>query len=135
MQWEPQIAAPSLEGKMSELNFKTKMEPEDMAKLPIVGPQPTSEGEEKFLREVCEFEFNNLEEPGAPVKFAYGNSRNNARFYFMHGGKYRVPRFVARHLESCQEPIYKWRPNGIGGLVSELVGHKTRFQMKQTYQR
>ena len=41
---------------------------EKIQQLPITGKQPENEKEEKFLREVCEYEFNNLEEPGLSHK-------------------------------------------------------------------
>jgi len=103
--------------------------------LPIVGPQPKDVREEEFLREVCEYEFMNLEEPGIMHKFPYGSSKNSHTFTLMHGGKYKLPRFIARHIESCSTPIWDWRPNGLGGLEKKYQGTKPRFQMRQVYSR
>lgn len=107
---------------------------EKMQMLPIVGKQPESEKEEKFLREVCLFEFHNLEEPGIIQKFQYGNTKHHHTFLFMHNGKYKVPRFVARHLESCATPIWEWRPDGTGRLEKKYIGQKSRFQMRQIFE-
>lgn len=107
--------------------------PEDMQKLPIIGSQPKSEKEEKFLREICEYEFYNLKEPGVSVRFPYGDSKNHHVFTLFHGGKYKVPRFLANYIESRSTPIWEWRPNGIGGLEKKLIGHDPRFQMRQVF--
>ncbi len=104
-----------------------------IAALPIIGKQPSSEKEEKYLREVCEFEFYNLEEPGLAVKFPYGSTRNSHNFTFYHGGKYRVPRHVARHVESCATPLWDWRPDGTGKMAKQRVGEKSRFQMRHVF--
>ena len=101
--------------------------------LPIVGEQPKSEKEEKYLREICEFEFNNLEEPGLSLRFPYGSTKNKHTFTLFHGGKYKLPRFLARHIESCSTPIWKWRPNGDGGMEKQEIGTKPRFQMRQMF--
>jgi hypothetical protein len=106
---------------------------EELGDLPIVGPAPKNEAEEKFLREVCEYEFQNLEEPGLSHSFPYGNTKKHHTFKFFHGGKYKVPRFIARHLESCSTPMWNWRPDGTGKMEKQLVGSKARFQMRQTF--
>jgi len=106
---------------------------EKLKNLPIIGNQPKSEAEEKFLREVCEFEFLNSEEPGLTVSFVYGSSNNNHKFMLFHGGKYRVPRFIARHIESCGTPIYDWSPDGSGRMVKKYKGRKPRFRMAQSF--
>jgi hypothetical protein len=105
----------------------------DFDKLPILGKQPASEKEEKFLREICEFEFYNLEEPGLVQKFSYGSTNYKTNFIFFHGTKYRVPRHVARHLESKSTPRWEWRPDGTGKLTKQRVGDTPRFQMRQTH--
>lgn len=110
-----------------------KVSADRIATLPIVGKQPETEKEEKFLREFCEFEFYNLEEPGLAQKFPYGNTSNNHTFTLFHGGKYRLPRFVARHLESCSTPIWDWRPDGNGRMTKRQVGTKPRFRMSQVF--
>jgi hypothetical protein len=106
---------------------------EEMKKLPIIGKQPSSDKEEAFLREICEFEFVNLKEPGVFHKFTYGSTKHHANFTFFHGQKYKVPRFLARHVENCSTPIYEWRPNGLGQMIKTYVGTDQRFQMRQSY--
>ena len=104
-----------------------------LQKLPIILKQPESEKEENFLREVCEFEFMNIEEPGLVHRFPYGNAKNNHNFTLFHGGKYKLPRFIAQWVESRTKPIWDWRPDGIGGLTKKLIGQDPRFQMRQVY--
>ena len=106
---------------------------EDFMKLPIIGKRPVSKEEEKFLREVCEFEFFNLEEPGVSVRFPYGNAKNHHNFTLFHGGKYKLPRFIARHIESRATPIWEWRPDGTGKLNKKQTGENPRFQMRQVF--
>jgi hypothetical protein len=117
---------------MSELKHK-KISEENLSSLPIIGDQPKNEKEEKFLREIGEFEFYNLEEPGVCHPFTYGDTRKNHRFTMYHGEKYRVPRFIARHLESRSTPRYEWRPDEKGGLQKISVGTKPRFRMSQVF--
>jgi len=85
------------------------------------------------LREVCEYEFVNLKEPGVFHKFPYGSTRKNHTFTLFHGGTYKLPRFIARHLESCATPMYEWRPDGLGKLIKKYTGNDPRFQMRQVY--
>ena len=106
---------------------------EDFKKLPIIGKQPESDKEEAFLREVCEFEFFNIEEPGVSVRFPYGNSKNHHNFTLFHGGKYKLPRFLARHIESRSTPMWDWRPDGTGKLIKKKIGDNPRFQMRQIF--
>lgn len=105
----------------------------ELEKLPIVGRKPSNEKEEKFLREICEFEFYNLEEPGLSIKFPYGDTRRKHNFQFFHGGKYKVPRHVAMHLETRSTPRWEWRPDGTGRMNKQQVGTKPRFQMRAIY--
>jgi len=111
----------------------SKLELEKLKNLPIVGEQPASEKEEKFLRELVDYQFQNIEEPGLAIKFSYGDAKRSHRFYMMHGATYKVPRFIARHLESRSTPLYEWRPNGYGSLEKKLIGNKPRFQMRQVF--
>lgn len=90
-----------------------------------------SEKEEEYLRDMINCEFMNLKEPGMSHKFVYGNTNNKHVFEFFHGGTYRIPRFIKMHLESKGGPIWKYRPNGEGGMVKQIVGHDTRFLMKE----
>lgn len=115
------------------LSKQANKKPADLAKLPILGQQPKNEKEEKYLREICEYEFFNLEEPGVLQKFSYGNTKQNHTFTFLHGGKYTLPRFVARHLESCSTPIWDYRPNGLGNMSKKQVGTKPRFRMSAVF--
>lgn len=117
---------------MSDGTHKSKS-PEQLAKLPIIGKQPSNEKEENFLREICEFEFHNVEEPGVCNKFSYGEVGNQHTFTLFDGGKYFLPRFIARHIESRSTPIWKWRPKGDGTMEKQLVTTKSRFTMKQSF--
>ena len=87
------------------MGIKQRQQDADYDALPILGKTPKNDKEEKYLREICEFEFANLEEPGLMHSFTYGSTKHKRRFTFLHGGKYHVPRFIARHIESCGKPI------------------------------
>ena len=104
-----------------------------MNALPIIGKAPSGEKEEKHLREIVEYEFYNIEEPGTPIKFPYGSTKRNMTFELVHGQKYKVPRHVARHIESCVTPIYNWKPDGSGAMLKTKTGIKSRFQMRQVF--
>jgi hypothetical protein len=106
---------------------------EFMKTLPIVGNQPRNPKEEEFLREICEFEFLNIKEPGVSHQFSYGNTKKHRTFTVNHGMTYKFPRFLARHLENCSTPLYEWRPDGLGKLIKKHVGNDPRFQMRQVY--
>ena len=110
-------------------------ETKKLESLPILGDQPATEKEEKFLREVSDYIFQNLEESGVSVNFIYGNTKNNVNLKMMHGATYKFPRFLARHIENCSTPIYELRPDGLGGKSMVETGKKPRFQMKQVYSR
>lgn len=112
---------------------KSKMD--KMQNLPIVmvGNRKISDKEEKHLREMGEYEFMNTEEPGLMQKFTYGNTRNKHTFTFMHGGKYTIPRFIARYVESRSTPIWKWVPDGSGSMHKQMAGTVSRFQMREVY--
>lgn len=107
-------------------------------KLPIIDPndpnRKISEKEEKHLREMVSYEFMNLEEAGLSQKFSYGNANNKHTFTFFHGGRYKVPRFIARHIESKCTPMWGWQPDGSGSLKKEKKGYKSRFQMREVYE-
>lgn len=117
---------------MAQIKHKSRSV-EDLQRLPIIGAQPKDEKEEKFLREICEYEFMNMEDPGVSLRFPYGNAKQQHVFTLFHGGKYKLPRFVARHLESCMTPIWSWKPDGSGRMAKQQVGSNPRFQMRQTY--
>lgn len=105
--------------------------------LPIIDPSNPSrkytEKEEKWLREAVTCEFMNLEDPGMTNKFTYGTTKNKETFMLMHGGKYRIPRFIQQHIESKATPIWKWRPNGEGALAKEKIGTNPRFALREVY--
>ena len=106
--------------------------------LPIIdvmnASKKYSEKEEKWLRDAVNCEFMNLEEPGLSIKFTYGSTKNKASFTLMHGGVYTVPRFIQRHIETKSTPIWKWRPNGEGGMAKENIGSNPRFAMREVYE-
>lgn len=101
--------------------------------LPIIDRKPKSDKEEKFLREVNEYEFSNLEEPGISQSFTYGTTRNKQRFVFFHGQKYWLPRFIANHVESKSTPIMTHKPNGFGKMNLVENGRKHRFRMSPVF--
>lgn len=106
--------------------------------LPIIDPDNPSkkftDKEEKFLRELITCEFMNLEEPGLLQRFTYGNQKNKTTFTFFHGGKYKVPRFIARHIGSRSTPIWGWKPDGYGTMQKVRKGTKSRFQMREIFE-
>lgn len=106
---------------------------ENFNNLPILGNPPQSEKEEKYLREVREYQFNNISEPSVCHQFIYGNSKHYKRFVFFHDQTYRVPRFIARHVEECATPLYAWRPDGLGLMKKKFIGNKRRFQMREVF--
>lgn len=115
--------------------IKTSLDERKLARLPIVGVgNKIDPKKEKWLREFGTYDFYNLEEPGLMHEFSYGDARNNMRFTFLHGGRYRVPRFIAQHIDSRGCPIYNWRPDGSGSMRKEKTGMSSRFQMREVYE-
>lgn len=123
--------------------MQTVIEPSDVdvkkyAKLPIIDAKnpgrKLSEKEEKWLREMRTYEFTNREEPGLSNTFPYGAAGKSMKFTFFHGGKYRIPRFIANHVNNCGKPIYGWRPNGQGGMEKQQTGTESRFQMREVFE-
>lgn len=115
---------------------KEKTDWSKLQSLPIIGADPTkkyTEKEEKHLRELVNYEFMNIEEPGLSQTFPYGNTNNHRTFTFAHGSSYRVPRFLARHVESKSTPIWGWEPDGSGSMRKKQKGSKSRFQMREVY--
>lgn len=92
-----------------------------------------TEREKTWLDEEVEVEFYNIEEPGLLNKFPYGTTNDFKVYSLMHGGKYKLPRRVVQHIESRQTPIWKWKPDGEGGMGKQLVGMKPRFQCRQVF--
>ena len=117
---------------------KEKLNEKKMQRLPIIDPTNPSkkhtEKEEKWLREMVNYEFMNIEEPGLAQTFSYGCAGNVMKFEFHHGHKYKVPRFIARHVDSRSTPMWSWRPDGKGSIAKEQVGRKSRFQMRECYE-
>ena len=107
----------------------------DLEELPIIGKQPESESEEKYLREIGEYEFMNLEDPKFALKFPYGNTKKKKNFLFFHSGRYKIPRHVALHVESCMTPMWDWLPDGTGKMIKQMTGQKARFQMRPVFKR
>lgn len=101
--------------------------------LPILGKKPSDEKEEKYLREVREFQFSNISEAGVCHKFVYGDAKKHKKFVFFHDQVYKVPRFIARHIEECSTPLYEWRPDGLGNLTKKFIGSQRRFQMREVF--
>lgn len=115
---------------MPRLDFKE----ENFDKLPIVGSKPRNEKEEKFLREVLKIEFMNLEQPGLAEKFTYGTTKWFMYPLLMHGGIYRLPRHMIRHIENCQTPIWNLKPDAYGKMHKSCTGYKPRFQCRQLFE-
>lgn len=108
-------------------------EDKELSELPIVGAKALSEKEEKYLREFGEYEFYNTKEPGVGLEFPYGSTKKNKFLKFIHGQRYRLPRHVARHVETRMTPIYAWKANGQGAMTKTLTGTDSRFQMRPVF--
>jgi hypothetical protein len=123
----------------AELKEKSRSDLSKLQKLPILNTctqsEKLSEKEEKHLREVAEYEFYNSEEPrsGFMQKFVYGSTKHKETFVLFHGQKYHLPRFIARHIESCSSPIWGWKPDGTGRMQKTKSGVQSRFQMREVY--
>lgn len=111
---------------------------EKFKKLPIISKafvnKKPSEKEEKFLREEGVYEFINLEQPGLMHKFPYGNAKHKHNFVLLHGAKYKLPRFIARHVDSRSTPLWGRKPDGSGIMQKELKGTQPRFSMREVYE-
>ena len=102
--------------------------------LPIMGEKPRNEKEIARLKEIKTFEFYNIESTGLSLKFSYGGTSNQETFDFLHGGKYKIPTHVARHVENCSTPIYEYVPDGSGKMKKKLMANKSRFQMREIFE-
>ena len=114
----------SMQTELEEKSVKTVdevLEHEDKANFK---PQ-----DEKIL-----VEFYNIEEPGVPIKFAYGPTKKIEKFHLMHGGKYKLSREIIKHLETRQSPMYKYQPDGTGRQTKVLTGYRSRFQCRQVWE-
>ena len=111
---------------------------EKFKKLPIISKafvtKKPSEKEDKFLREEGVYEFINLEQPGLLIKFPYGNAKCKHTFTLMHGGRYKLPRFIARHIDSRCTPLWGRKPDGSGIMQKEFKGTNPRFSMREVYE-
>ncbi len=92
-----------------------------------------SDREKEWLDEEINIEFYNIEEPGVMNKFSFGTTKNFKTYTLFHGGKYKLSRRVVQHIESRQTPIWKWTPDGLGGMQKQLSGSKPRFQCRQAF--
>jgi len=111
----------------------TKQEEEKLQSLPIIPYKKRSEKEEKYLKEFINAEFVNLKDSGLSHEFLYGDRKNNKTFKFFHGGEYRVPRFIAKHVEGRHTPIKEWKSDGNGKMVKTAAGKDYRFQMRESF--
>lgn len=123
---------------------------EDFGRLPIVGDlrsgasprQKRTEKEEKWLREVKSYEFLNVESPGIPVDFTYGDTKNSMKFHIEHGQVVRLPRHIAQHMESLGRPIYEMDDSklrakdgqqGVAYNMKKLIGRAPRFMLREKF--
>ena len=104
----------------------------DQKKEVLVGDE--KKRHKDWLNEELLIEFYNIEEPGVPVKFVFGDTKNNEKHTLLHGGKYRLRREVIQHLESRQTPIWKFKPDGSGQMIKNIEGYKSRFQCRQIFE-
>ncbi len=95
--------------------------------------QDEKDRKKKWLAEVLNVEFFNLEEPGVALKFVFGSARKPETFTLIHGGKYNLRREITQHVESRQTPIWGYKPNGEGQMEKTLKGYKSRFQCRQLF--
>ena len=119
--------------KIEKVEEELTEEEKKFVNLPILGKPPANTREEKYLREIAEYEYNNLEEASAKIQFPYGSTKHKINLILVPGVKYRLPRHVARHIESCSTPIYKWKATGTGTMEKSKVGMKSRFQMRPLF--
>jgi hypothetical protein len=106
---------------------------EDFNQLPIVNYIPKTEKEEKYLREIIEYEFINTETSGLILEFVYGNTKKSHKFRFFDGGKYRIPRHVGLWINDRHNPIWGWKPTGDGDMGKKFIGKKPRFQLREVF--
>lgn len=124
---------------MTVIETTGEMDLKRMVKLPIIDKNKPanykySDKEEKFMRDTCTYEFINMENPGLAQVFHYGNAKNKIKLTLFHGGKYRLPRFIANHINSCGTPMWGFKPDGMGNMNKEKTGTKPRFQCREVYE-
>jgi hypothetical protein len=83
--------------------------------------------------EEIEVEFYNLENPGLTIKFAYGSTKNKKIYTLFHGGKYKLPRSVVKHISTRQMPLWNYTSDGTGRLRKNLLGYKSRFECRTAW--
>lgn len=123
------IAMPELESQEEKKRGRPRKE-EGAA----VVHKSTEQRKKEYLEEEIYIEFMNLEEPGMMLNFSFGPADKMKKYKLFHGGKYHLPRKVVQHIESRQVPIYKYRPDGEGGMRKELTSYKPRFQCRQLFE-
>jgi len=104
---------------------------ESMSEVKAIKDQKVREQE--WLDEEVSIEFSNLEEPGLMVKFPYGSTKKPKVYPLFHGGRYKLPRRVVKHIESRQTPIWKYMPGGDGRMAKTLQSYKSRFQCREVF--
>lgn len=83
--------------------------------------------------EEIEIEFYNIENPGLTIKFAFGSTRNKKIYTLFHGGKYKLPRSVVKHISTRQMPMWNYTSDGTGRLRKNLLGYKSRFECRTAW--
>ena len=117
---------------MPELKIPTMQKEQTEPTAPAV-QKDEKEKRKEWLQEEITIEFYNLEEPGVPLRFSYGSTKRPENFTLLHGGKYKLRREIIEHLESCQIPMWGYKPDGTGRMIKDVKGFKSRFQCRQVF--
>ena len=88
-------------------------------------------GEKDWLEEKVNVQFYNIEEPGAPGFFCFGDCRSPKTIELNHGEIRELNRGDVRYIESRQTPMYEYKATGTGKRVKTLIGWRPRFQCRQ----
>ena len=117
--------------QMQKEAYATKLDEKLMDRLPLMnkvdGSHKFTEKEEKSLREYATYELYNIEEPGHPISFHY----QGYPFRLLHGGRYKLPKFIANHIEEVGYPVWDWVPDGSGKMEKKIKSFTRRFQARQ----
>lgn len=97
-------------------------------------PPAKNEKHEKHLRECVVAEFMNLKEPNVIATAVYGTTKQNHKFKFVHGARYRIPRFLKEHMEGLGLIQWKWSSDGHGHMIKSQGGLDPRFQFREVYE-
>jgi hypothetical protein len=89
--------------------------------------------EKKPVDEEVDIEFFNLENPGLYIKFVFGDTRKKKSYTLFHGGKYKLPRSVIKHLSTRQMPIWNYISDGTGHMQKNLMAYRSRFECRQVW--